>query len=164
TDFCFTTNALAKNRRYAEAYGFRGLLAPPGLVMNVVFSQSVEDVSENGRANLEYIDMRFGAPVCVGDTIEAESTVLGVKASARARHHDRAHRTHGHARQHLAGALEPVDDRPGPRALPRRAADRVRRHPLLPLPRALLARRRRQRARRRPLRDRAAHGAGVRGR
>src|SRR5438876_11652951 len=78
TDFCFTTNALAKNRRYAEAYGFRGLLAPPGLVMNVVFSQSVEDVSENGRANLEYIDMRFGAPVCVGDTIEAESTVLGV--------------------------------------------------------------------------------------
>src|SRR5438034_3808500 len=53
--------------------------------MNVVFSQSVEDVSETGRANLEYIDMRFGAPVCVGDTIEAESTVLGVKASSRER-------------------------------------------------------------------------------
>ena len=85
SDFCFTTNALAKNRRYAEAYGFRGLVAPSGLVMNVVFSQSVEDVSENGRANLEYIDMRFGTPVCVGDTIEAESTVLGVKASSRER-------------------------------------------------------------------------------
>src|SRR5689334_6108687 len=53
--------------------------------MNVVFSQSVEDVSENGRANLEYLDMRFGVPVCVGDTIEAESTVLGVKASSRER-------------------------------------------------------------------------------
>jgi 2-methylfumaryl-CoA hydratase len=85
TDFSFTTNPLAKNRRYARAYGFRDLVAPPGLVMNVVFSQSVEDVSENGRANLEYVDMRFGVPVTVGDTIEAESTVLGVKASSRER-------------------------------------------------------------------------------
>ncbi len=85
TDFSFTTNPLAKNARYARAYGFRGLVAPPGLVMNVVFSQSVEDVSENGRANLEYIDMRFGVPVCVGDTLEAESMVLGVKASSRER-------------------------------------------------------------------------------
>jgi 2-methylfumaryl-CoA hydratase len=85
TDFSFTTNPLAKNVRYAQAYGFRGLVAPPGLVMNVVFSQSVEDVSENGRANLEYADMRFGVPVCVGDTIEAESTVLGVKASSKER-------------------------------------------------------------------------------
>jgi len=85
SDFVFTTNALAKNRRYARAYGFADLVAPPGLVMNVVFSQSVEDISENGRANLEYIDMRFGVPVCVGDTIEAESRVLGVKASSSER-------------------------------------------------------------------------------
>src|SRR5438876_10545036 len=68
TDFCVTTNALAKNRRYAEAYEFRGLVAPPGLERNVVFSQSVEDVSENGSANLAYIDIRFTAPGCVGDT------------------------------------------------------------------------------------------------
>jgi len=85
SDVAFTTNPLAKNRRYARAHGFRDLVAPPGLVMNVVFSQTVEDVSENGRANLEYIDMRFGAPVCVGDTLEAESVVLGVKASSRER-------------------------------------------------------------------------------
>jgi 2-methylfumaryl-CoA hydratase len=83
SDFSYTMSPFAKNARYAQAYGFRGLVAPPGLVMNVVFSQSVEDVSENGRANLEYIDMRFGAPVYIGDTIEAESTVLGVKASSR---------------------------------------------------------------------------------
>ena len=51
--------------------------------MNIVFSQSVEDVSENGRANLEYIDMRFGVPVHVGDTIEAESLVLGVRGSSK---------------------------------------------------------------------------------
>ena len=83
TDFSLATNPLAKNLRLARAYGFRGLVAPPGLVMNVVFSQSVEDVSENGRANLEYVDMRFGVPVHIGDTIEAESLVLGVKASTR---------------------------------------------------------------------------------
>jgi 2-methylfumaryl-CoA hydratase len=80
-----TANPLAKNARYARAWGFRGLVAPPGLVMGIVFSQSVEDVSENARANLEYIDMRFGVPVYVGDTIEAETTVLGVKASSRER-------------------------------------------------------------------------------
>ena len=63
TEFGMTTNPLCKNLRYAQRYGFRGLVAPPGLVMNLVFSQSVEDISENARANLEYRDMRFGVPV-----------------------------------------------------------------------------------------------------
>lgn len=83
TEFSMTTNPLHKNRRYAQAYGFRDMILPPGLVMNVVFSQSVEDVSENARANLEYIDMKFGAPVYPGDTIEVSSVVLGVKPSSR---------------------------------------------------------------------------------
>lgn len=82
TEFTMTTNPLAKNARYARAYGFRGLVVPPGLVMLVAFSQTVEDVSENARANLEYIDMRFGAPVYVGDTLEVETKVLGVKPSS----------------------------------------------------------------------------------
>ena len=83
TEYDMTTNPLHKNRRYAERYGFRGLVAPPGLVMNIVFSQSVEDVSENARANLEYINMRFGVPVYIGDTIEVSSTLLGIKPSSR---------------------------------------------------------------------------------
>lgn len=82
TDFSFTANPLHKNLRYARAYGYEKLPIPPGLVMAVAFSQTVEDISENARANLEYIDMRFGAPVHVGDTIETETTVLGVKSSA----------------------------------------------------------------------------------
>jgi 2-methylfumaryl-CoA hydratase len=82
TEFSMTTNPLAKNARYARAYGFRDLVCPPGLVMLVAFSQTVEDVSENARANLEYIDMRFGAPVYVGDTIEVETRVLGVRPSS----------------------------------------------------------------------------------
>jgi 2-methylfumaryl-CoA hydratase len=83
TDFSFTPNPLSKNVRYAQAYGYPGLVVPPGLVMGVVFSQSVEDISENARANLEYIDMRFGAPVCVGDTLEAETLILAVTPSTK---------------------------------------------------------------------------------
>ncbi|HVP28535.1 MAG TPA: MaoC family dehydratase [Myxococcota bacterium] len=82
TEFTMTTNPLAKNARYARAHGFRGLVVPPGLAMLVAFSQTVEDVSENARANLEYIDMRFGAPIYVGDTIEVETKVLGVRPSS----------------------------------------------------------------------------------
>jgi 2-methylfumaryl-CoA hydratase len=81
TEYTMTTNPLSKNARYARAYGFDGLVCPPGLVMLVAFSQSVEDISENARANLEYIDMRFGAPVYVGDTLEVETKILGVTAS-----------------------------------------------------------------------------------
>ena len=81
-DFSMSTNPLTKNQRVARAHGFRDLVCSPGLVMLVSFSQTVEDVSENARANLEYIDMRFGAPVYVGDTIEVETKVLGVRTSS----------------------------------------------------------------------------------
>ena len=81
TEFSMTTNPLAKNARYARAYGFDALVCPPGLVMLVAFSQTVEDVSENARANLEYLDMRFGSPLYVGDTVEVETRVLEVTAS-----------------------------------------------------------------------------------
>lgn len=83
TEFSMSTNPLHKNRRYAQLYGYRDLILPPGLVMAVVFSQSVEDISENARANLEYVDMRFGAPVYAGDTLESTSVVLGVTPSSK---------------------------------------------------------------------------------
>ena len=83
TEFSMTSNPLAKNARYARAYGFEGLVCPPGLTMLIAFSQTVEDVSENARANLEYIDMRYGAPLYVGDTVEVETRVLGVRPSSR---------------------------------------------------------------------------------
>lgn len=85
-DFCefvHTTNPLYKNRVYAQFYGFRDLVCPPGLVINVVFSQTVEDISENARANLGYKNMQFGVPVYIGDTIEVESIVLEVRASKK---------------------------------------------------------------------------------
>ena len=78
TEFAMTSNPLAKNARYARAYGYQGLVVPPGLAMLIAFSQTVEDVSENARTNREYIDMRFGAPLYVGDTIEVETKVLNI--------------------------------------------------------------------------------------
>src|SRR5262245_60547548 len=83
TEFSMTTNPLHKNRRYAQLYGFRDVILPPGLVMAVVFSQSVEDIAENARENVEYVDMRFGVPVYVGATLESTSVVLGVTPSTR---------------------------------------------------------------------------------
>jgi len=82
SEFAMTANPLAKNAHYARAYGYDGLVCPPGLTMLIAFSQTVEDVSENARANLEYIDMRFGAPVYIGDTIEVETRVLNVRPSS----------------------------------------------------------------------------------
>lgn len=82
TEYTMTTNPLSKNSRYAQALGFRGLVCPPGLVMLVAFSQTVEDISENARANLEYINMRFGSPVYIGDTIEVETKILGLRPSS----------------------------------------------------------------------------------
>ncbi len=82
TDFSMATNPLCKNVRFARTHGYRDLVCPPGLVMLVAFSQTVEDISENARANLEYIDMRFGAPIYIGDTIEVETKVLGVRPSS----------------------------------------------------------------------------------
>jgi 2-methylfumaryl-CoA hydratase len=82
TEFSMSTHPLTKNARYARAYGYEGLVCSPGLVMLVAFSQTVEDISENARANLEYIDMKFGAPVYIGDTIEVETKVLGLRPSA----------------------------------------------------------------------------------
>ena len=82
TEFAMTSNPLTKNARYARAHGFEGLVCSPGLVMLVAFSQTVEDISENARANLEYIDMKFGAPVYIGDTIEVETKVIGLRTSS----------------------------------------------------------------------------------
>ena len=82
TDFSMATNPLSKNARYARAHGYRDIVCPPGLVMVTAFSQTVEDISENARANLEYINMRYGAPVYIGDTIEVETRILGVRPSS----------------------------------------------------------------------------------
>ncbi|MGH6799473.1 MAG: MaoC family dehydratase, partial [Roseiarcus sp.] len=52
------------------------------LVFHTVFGKSVPDVSLNAVANLGYADVRFLLPVYAGDTLRAESTVLGLKETS----------------------------------------------------------------------------------
>ncbi len=51
------------------------------LVFHLVFGRTVADVSLNAIANLGYAACRFGVPLYVGDTIVADSRVIGVKAN-----------------------------------------------------------------------------------
>ncbi len=83
TEFTFCTSPLYKNLEYAKKHGYRDLPCPPGMVMNVVFSQTVEDISENARANLGYKDMQFGATLYIGDTVEVQTTILEVIPSSK---------------------------------------------------------------------------------
>jgi 2-methylfumaryl-CoA hydratase len=52
------------------------------LVFHLVFGRSVADVSLNAVANLGYADCVFGVPVYPGDTLTAESRVLGLRETA----------------------------------------------------------------------------------
>lgn len=52
------------------------------LVFNIAFGKTVPDVSYNAVANLGYADVRFRAPVYVGDTLSCESRVIGVKENS----------------------------------------------------------------------------------
>jgi 2-methylfumaryl-CoA hydratase len=49
------------------------------LVFHVVFGKSVPDISHNATANLGYADVRFLRPVYPGDTLVAESEVIGLR-------------------------------------------------------------------------------------
>jgi 2-methylfumaryl-CoA hydratase len=52
---------------------------PDLLVFHVVFGKSVPDISHNATANLGYADVRFLRPVYPGDTLVAESEVIGLR-------------------------------------------------------------------------------------
>ena len=66
----------------AQAAGLRHSPLDDLLVFHTVFGKTVPDLSLNAVANLGYADGRFLAPVYPGDTLEAASTVLGVKENS----------------------------------------------------------------------------------
>ncbi len=67
---------------FAQAAGFPGAPIDPLLVFHIVFGKSVPDISLNAVANLGYAEGRFLAPVYPGDTLNAESEILGVKQNS----------------------------------------------------------------------------------
>jgi itaconyl-CoA hydratase len=76
------TNQLHFNDHYAEQTSFGRQLVNSGLTVAMVLGLSVLDISQNAVANLEWQDIKLIAPVFVGDTLYAESIVLGVRESA----------------------------------------------------------------------------------
>jgi len=72
-------NPLASSTELARSLGFMREVMPGLLVFHVVFGQSVPDVSHNATANLGYADVRFLRPVYPGDTLVAESEVIGLR-------------------------------------------------------------------------------------
>ncbi len=70
---------LASSTELARSLGFQRELVPELLVFHVVFGKSVPDISHNATANLGYADVRFLRPVYPGDTLVAESEVIGLR-------------------------------------------------------------------------------------
>lgn len=70
---------LASSTELARSLGFQREVIPDLLVFHVVFGKSVPDVSHNATANLGYGDVRFLRPVYPGDTLVAESDVIGLR-------------------------------------------------------------------------------------
>jgi itaconyl-CoA hydratase len=82
----FTTQTLSFcplyfNEPYAQSLGHPRIVVNPLLVFNTVFGLSVQDLSEGGGPFLGVEACRFLAPVYVGDTLTARSTVAARRES-----------------------------------------------------------------------------------
>lgn len=66
----------------AHALGYPARPLDEMLAFHLAFGKTVADISLNAVANLGYADVRFLAPVYVGDSLAAESTVIGLKENS----------------------------------------------------------------------------------
>jgi itaconyl-CoA hydratase len=71
------TNQMHFNAHYAARSTFGKLLVNSGFTIGLVLGMSVSDLSENAIANLQMDDVTLKHPVFVGDTLYAESKVIG---------------------------------------------------------------------------------------
>ncbi|MGN6109271.1 MAG: MaoC family dehydratase [Kofleriaceae bacterium] len=71
--------ALSSSTELARSLGFAREVMPDLLVFHIVFGKSVPDISHHATANLGYADVRFVRPVYPGDTLVAESEVIGLR-------------------------------------------------------------------------------------
>ncbi len=69
----------------ARALGYRDRPIDELLAFHVAFGKTVPDVSLNAVANLGYADVRFLAPCYAGDTVRAESEVIGLRENSNRR-------------------------------------------------------------------------------
>lgn len=75
--------ALHCSREFAQSLGFQRETVHDMLVFHMVFGRAVPEVSLNSPANLGYADVRFQQPVYTGDTLRAETEVIGKRETSR---------------------------------------------------------------------------------
>src|SRR3954469_12036258 len=80
---CLTmnTNQIHFNDAYAAGTRFGRPLMNSTFTLALVTGLSVADTSQNGGVNLEWTDIKLTTPVYAGDTIWAESEILGLRES-----------------------------------------------------------------------------------
>ncbi len=70
---------------FAQSLGYRRELINDLLVFHTVLGKTVSDISLNATANLGYAEVLFLRPVYPGDTLRAESTILGKKENSKSK-------------------------------------------------------------------------------
>ncbi|WP_436398890.1 MaoC family dehydratase [Roseobacter sp. S98] len=75
-------HALYSSDQFARASGLPASPIDDMIAFHVVFGKTVPDISLNAVANLGYAEGRWLAPVWPGDTLRAESEVIGVKQNS----------------------------------------------------------------------------------
>jgi 2-methylfumaryl-CoA hydratase len=73
---------LHSSTEVAKSLGHRREVVHDLLVFHIVFGKSVEDISKNAVANLGYADVRFVESVYPGDTLRAQSEVVGLRETS----------------------------------------------------------------------------------
>ena len=67
---------------FAQSLGYASMPVDDLLVFHIAFGKTVADVSYNAVANLGYADCRFLKPVFIGDTLRAETEIIGLKENS----------------------------------------------------------------------------------
>ncbi len=75
-------HAVCSSDEFARAVGLAASPLDDLLAFHVVFGKSVPDISLNAVANLGYAEGRWLRPVWPGDTLRAQSTVIGLKETS----------------------------------------------------------------------------------
>jgi len=81
TTLTMNTNQIHFNAVFAERTRFERPLIVSTLTLAIVLGLSVSDTSENAAANLEWTEIKLTNPVFPGDTLWAETEILGVRPS-----------------------------------------------------------------------------------
>jgi 2-methylfumaryl-CoA hydratase len=74
--------AINQSEEFARNVGYPRAPLDDLLVFHMVFGKTVADISLNAIANLGYADCRFITPVFAGDTLSAESEIIGLKQNS----------------------------------------------------------------------------------